>query len=172
MTELTGPSGLPESLDAVVVVAALGCALVGGVFFAFSGFVMQALARLPAADGMAAMKSVNVTAVRPTLMLLMFGTAAVCVLAAVWASVADVSTGARLLVVGGAAAYVAGCVGVTAAANVPRNNRLDQAEADSAEGLAYWADYQRSWTRWNTVRTVACTAAAVLLSIAAVTGSA
>ena len=32
----------------LTLVAALGCALVGGVFFAFSSFVMKALGRLPA----------------------------------------------------------------------------------------------------------------------------
>jgi hypothetical protein len=36
-----------------------------GVFFAFSSFVMAALRRLPAAQGIAAMQSIHVTAVTP-----------------------------------------------------------------------------------------------------------
>jgi uncharacterized membrane protein len=35
--------------------SALGCGLIAGVFFAFSSFVMRALARLPPARGVAAM---------------------------------------------------------------------------------------------------------------------
>ena len=37
--------------------SALGCGLIAGVFFAFSAFVMRALARLEPAQGMAAMQS-------------------------------------------------------------------------------------------------------------------
>jgi uncharacterized membrane protein len=33
---------------------------VGGIFFAFSAFVMKALDRLPPAQGIAAMQSINV----------------------------------------------------------------------------------------------------------------
>jgi uncharacterized membrane protein len=55
-------------------VCALGCGLNGGVFFAFSAFVMPALARLPPPQGIAAMKSVNVFAVTPVFMTALFGT--------------------------------------------------------------------------------------------------
>jgi uncharacterized membrane protein len=44
----------------LTVVAALGCGLNAGVFFAFSSFVMAALRRLPPAQGIAAMQSINV----------------------------------------------------------------------------------------------------------------
>jgi uncharacterized membrane protein len=44
-----------------VVIALLGAAMIAGVFFfAFSSFVMPALARLPAAGGISAMQSINV----------------------------------------------------------------------------------------------------------------
>src|SRR4030095_1053439 len=61
----------------------LGCGLNGGVFFAFSAFVMKALARLAPAHGIAAMQSINVVAVTPVFMTALFGTGAVCVVAAV-----------------------------------------------------------------------------------------
>jgi uncharacterized membrane protein len=41
-------------------VAALGSRLVAGIFFAFSNFVMKALARVPPAQGVAAMQSIDV----------------------------------------------------------------------------------------------------------------
>lgn len=47
------------------------------VFFTFSTFTMQGLNQLPAAQGIAAMQSINVAALRPALMTVMFGTAMV-----------------------------------------------------------------------------------------------
>ncbi len=44
----------------VGITVLLGSALVGGVFFAFSSFVMKALARVPSPEGIAAMQSINV----------------------------------------------------------------------------------------------------------------
>ncbi len=49
-------SGLPY---AVTLASALGCGLVAGVFYAFSTFVMPALKRLPPAQGIVAMQSIN-----------------------------------------------------------------------------------------------------------------
>ncbi|MDN5698593.1 MAG: hypothetical protein L0G70_11570, partial [Rubrobacter sp.] len=62
------------ALYAVTLAAALGCGLVAGVFFAFSSFVMAALKRLPAAEGVAAMQAINALAVTPMLMAGFFGT--------------------------------------------------------------------------------------------------
>ena len=74
-------------LAALTVVAALGCGLNAGVFFAFSSFVMKALARLQPALGIAAMQSINLVAVTPAFMAALFGTAAACVALAMWALV-------------------------------------------------------------------------------------
>ena len=49
--------------------AALDCTMMAGVFFAFSPFVMKALARLPAEQGVAAMQAINVAAVTLTVAL-------------------------------------------------------------------------------------------------------
>jgi uncharacterized membrane protein len=57
------------------LVTALGCGLVGGVFFAFSTFVMRALARLQPKEGIAAMQSINITVINPWFMTALFGTA-------------------------------------------------------------------------------------------------
>ena len=129
---------------------AVACALVGGVFFAFRGFVMAALNRLPDDAGAAAMRAVNVTAVRPPLMLALFGTAAACV--------AVLVTGPSALQVAGAVVYLVGTVGVTVAANVPLNDALEREAAT-------WPRYRRTWTRWNHLRTAAALAAAVLLVV-------
>ncbi|HEV8205069.1 MAG TPA: hypothetical protein VGR04_00085, partial [Acidimicrobiia bacterium] len=49
-----------------------------GFFFAFSACVMKALARLPAAQGVAAMQSINVVVINPLVMAALFGTALAC----------------------------------------------------------------------------------------------
>ncbi|MGH8177379.1 MAG: hypothetical protein ACREV5_14050 [Steroidobacter sp.] len=50
----------------VLLVAALGSGLMGGLFFAFSAFTMTALARLPSLTGAAAMRSINRQANTPS----------------------------------------------------------------------------------------------------------
>ena len=59
----------------LTIATALGSGLVGGAFYAFSSFVMPALERLPAHEGIAAMQSINVTAVQPPFMVGFIGTA-------------------------------------------------------------------------------------------------
>ena len=62
-------------LAAVILIAALGTALIGGLFFAFSTFIMAALAARPAAEGMAAMVSINRVILRSLFMPVFFGAA-------------------------------------------------------------------------------------------------
>ncbi len=45
----------------LVILCALGSGTIGGVFFAFSNFVMPALARIAPAEGIHAMQAINVT---------------------------------------------------------------------------------------------------------------
>ena len=52
-------------LFTLTFVTALGCGLIAGLFFVFSVAVMQALARLPAAGGIAAMQSINSAMLNP-----------------------------------------------------------------------------------------------------------
>jgi uncharacterized membrane protein len=149
-------------MTALIVISAVGSGLVGGVWFAFSGFVMQALARLPSAQGAAAMQAINVTAVRPPLMIAMFGTAAVCVATAVVALTGDgEATG---WIVAGAALYLLGSVGVTIVANVPLNDALMRVAPEDAGEL--WSHYLDRWTAWNTVRGVTAVPAAAAFAVA------
>ena len=46
--------------DLAIPAAVLGCGLVAGIFFAFSTFVMRALGRRPAGEGIAAMQAINI----------------------------------------------------------------------------------------------------------------
>jgi uncharacterized membrane protein len=131
------------------------------MFYAFSSFVMPALGRVPPAEGARAMQRINVDVFHPSFMALFFGIPVASVAltgVAIWRWDPALSP----FVVAGAAVYVVGCFAVTAAGNVPLNNALERADVDTQSGQQLWADYLRRWTRWNTVRTAACVAAAVL----------
>ena len=47
-------------LTTLVLPTCIGAGIIGGVFFAFSTFIMKALAELPASQGAAAMQRINV----------------------------------------------------------------------------------------------------------------
>ncbi len=151
-------------LFALTLVSTLGCGLVAGAFFAFSTFVMNALARLPAAQGIAAMQSINVTVINPLCGVVFLGTAVACVILAIFSLLKWREPGSAFLLAG-SLLYLAGVILVTGLFNVPRNDALAAVAPASAEGASLWADYVRSWTAWNHVRTVASLAAAALLTV-------
>jgi uncharacterized membrane protein len=152
-------------LFVLTFLSALGCGLVAGVFFAFSTFVMKALARIQPSQGIAAMQSINVVAVTPAFMVALFGTGAACVLLAL-SSLPMWPAAASVYRLAGALCYLAGAVIVTIVFNVPRNNALAAVDPASADGARLWADYVVSWTMWNHVRTAAALLAAAALMMA------
>lgn len=152
---------------ALILVAALGSGLIAGVFFAFSTFVMTALGRLPPAQGIAAMQSINVAVINPVFLGTLFGTGVVCVVLAVIALLGWQAPGAAWLLAG-SVLYVVGDVVVTMAFNVPLNNALAAADPASADGATLWARYLKGWTAWNHVRTVAGLAATAAFILALV----
>jgi uncharacterized membrane protein len=152
-------------LYVVTLVAAIGCGLNAGVFFAFSAFVMPALARLGPQQGIAAMQSINLAAVTPAFMIALFGTAAACLVLAVAALLAP-DRPAAIWLLAGAVSYLAGGILVTVVCNVPRNDRLARTDAAANKAVPVWADYLVSWTAWNHVRAASCLAAAGALTLA------
>jgi uncharacterized membrane protein len=150
---------------ALTLFSALGCGLIAGVFFAFSAFVMNALARLPPAQGIAAMQSINVVVINPLFLGPFFGTAVTCALLAVASLLSWPEPGALFLLVG-STLYLVGTVLVTIAFNVPLNDALAAVEPASAEGVSLWHRYLARWTTWNHVRTAASLIAAAALMMA------
>jgi uncharacterized membrane protein len=146
---------------ALVALAGVGSAVVAGALGAFSGFVMRALAGLPDVGGAVAMRSINRTAVRPPLMVAMFGTAVASVAAAVAVLRGPSAATVVVLTVTGGLLYLVGVIGVTVAANVPLNERLAAAEPGTGAADRFWAEYSRRWTRWNHLRSLAALTAAV-----------
>ncbi len=149
----------------LALITAVGCGLVAGILYAFSTSVMKALARLPSAQGIAAMQSINITVINPLFMGAFFGTAAACVLVVIFALLRWNEAEAVYLLSGGLV-YLIGTILVTMAFNVPRNDALAAVDPHSADGARLWAGYVTSWTAWNHLRTAAALAAAVLLTLA------
>jgi uncharacterized membrane protein len=154
-----------QYLFSLTFTAAIGCGLIAGVFFAFSTFVMPALARLQPNQGIVAMQSINITAINPLFMLALFGTAVVCILLTITLLPKWNQPGTAYLLVG-SLLYLVGTVGVTIAFNVPLNDALAIVKPDSTDGATLWTRYLTDWTFWNHVRTLAAIAAAVAFTIA------
>jgi uncharacterized membrane protein len=145
--------------------AALGCGLMAGLFFAFSVSVMKALARLPSADGIAAMQSINVAIINPVFFAAFFGTAAACFLV-MSASLFRWHNAGTVYLLAGGALYLVGTFFVTLMFNVPKNNALASVAPANPESASLWTDYLSKWTAWNHVRAAAALAAAASLTIA------
>jgi uncharacterized membrane protein len=148
---------MTRAWDALTAATVIGSGLLAGVFFAFSAFVMTGLQRLPDPDGAAAMRSINVTAQRPPLMIALFTVCALCAATIVHALVTWSRPGAGWLL-SGATLTLIGALVVTAAVNVPLNDRLEA-------GTVTWAKFLSAWDPANHARTVLCLAGCALLLI-------
>jgi uncharacterized membrane protein len=151
-------------LFGITLAAAVGAGLVGGVFFAFSNFVMQGLGRLRPPEGLRAMQAINVTVINPLFMGALFGMGLLSLVLAGWGIAGLDEPYAGWLIAGGAV-YFAGEIVVTSAYNVPRNNAMARVDPDSEEGARVWETYLVEWTRGNHVRTVAGLAACGLFAL-------
>ncbi|MGE0239003.1 MAG: DUF1772 domain-containing protein [Parvibaculaceae bacterium] len=143
------------------VLAIVGSGLTAGIFFAFSTFVMAALARLPPEQGIAAMNSINVTVINPWFFTVFFGTPIVCAILAVMA-VFKWSEPGSAVILAASLVLIVGSLVVTIVFNVPLNTALAAVTTAAGEGGALWTRYLSDWTFWNTVRTVAPLLAMVL----------
>ena len=152
-----------------VVSAALGCAVVGGIFFAFSNFIMKALARLPAAEGIVAMQSINVVVLNKWFLGVFTGTALVSLLLAGYA-ITNWSTPSAPWLLGGSVAYVVGSWLLTIAGNVPLNKQLAETSPLDAGSAETWQHYLDRWTTLNSQRALGSVVAAVLFIIGLMRG--
>jgi len=107
-----------------VITALIGSALISGVFFAFSSFIMKALARRPALEGIAAMKSINIVVINPVFLGLFMGTTLICLILLV-ISITKWQMPAAAYFLVGSLFYIVGTFLVTGLGNVPLNNQLD-----------------------------------------------
>ncbi len=145
-------------VDLLSAVSAVLLGLMAGVYFAFSAFVMRALAAAPA--GGATMVAINRVILRSPFMPLFFVSTVLSAglgLAAIpsWPDRDALALSAAGVI------YAAGMFAVTAAANVPLNRRLER------EPISFSA-YAAAWLPWNHIRTAASALASFLSALALV----
>ncbi len=148
------------------VFLALWAMLTGGVFKAFSEFVMRGLAQADAAAGIAAMQGINRAVLRTEFVFAILALGAVAPGFALYAFFA-VDGMAAVLIVAAAVVYLPSTLFMTMLGNVPMNNRLDRVAPASVEGADYWAQYVRRWTALNHFRTLGCIVTSTLYAFAA-----
>ena len=113
------------------VLALLGSALIGGVFFAFSSFIMKALARVPTSEGIAVMQSINVVVINPSFIGAFMGTALLSIAVIVLVLMNGIIP-ATMFFISGSVFYLVGTFLVTMFGNVPLNNQLANVSQISA----------------------------------------
>jgi uncharacterized membrane protein len=143
------------------ILAIVGSGLTAGIFYAFSTFVMAALARIPPDQGIAAMNSINITVINPWFMTVFLGTPVICAILFVMALL-KWSEPSSAVILAASLIYVAGSLVVTMVFNVPLNDELARVTSATGEGGALWTRYLSDWTFWNSVRTAAPLLAMVL----------
>jgi uncharacterized membrane protein len=151
----------------LTTVAAIGSAAVGGIFYAFSTFVMKGLDRAQPAEAITAMRGINAEApVNAPFLAMLLGSALLALAVGVVAVTRIGQPGSWSLLAG--AVFGLGGVIVTMAFNVPLNNHLegvDPAGLSAADAASQWRAYLSTWTAWNHVRTATALVGAALMLI-------
>jgi len=141
----------------------LAFGLLGGVFLAFSDFIMRSLGGLSGHGGVEAMQIINREVFRILFMGLFLLMAPLSVLLIVHGLAWGEDSGALLIAAAGAT-YLIGAFLVTVVFNVPLNETLAAMDAEGPATARFWTDaYLPRWTFWNSVRTAACALASVLV---------
>ena len=159
---------LTRTVSLITFLAGLGSGIIGGVFFAFSSFVLPALARLPGLQGLAAMQAINVVVLNRSFLGVFLGTGLLSA-ALVVDALARWSAPSAGLRLAGALLYLVGSLGVTRGLNVPWNDALAAVQPPGGDAAQRWLEFVAGWSLWNHVRGVASVLAAALFTLA-VTG--
>ena len=157
---------MSEFIYTLTITAALGSAIIGGIMYAFSTFVMRSFAQLVPAQGIEAMQVINRTIINPWFLSVFMGTALISLGLggnAIW----HFQQEDTIYVLAGSLLYLIGVFLVTMIFNVPMNDALEAESASSMEAAELWNSYLSRWTFWNHVRTAAAILGALAFILAA-----
>jgi len=136
----------------------LSTGLISGFFYAYSCSVNAGLRGLADASYIKAMQSINRAVLNPLFFLTFFGSLILLPLST-WLEYRLLgTTTAFYLLLSSSILYFFGVFLVTARGNVPLNDALEEFEVDAAAAEAIQrrrAAFERSWTRYHRIRTVA-----------------
>ena len=133
-------------------IAVISFGFLGGVYFAFSFFVMQSLNKIGHIEAIKAMNSINLVILKSPFMILFFFSsfiALVLFLESLFVYEILSFRGFASLV------FLAGMFLCTAVKNIPLNDKLASFN-DSLSPEIEWNYYYENWTMWNHVRTASC----------------
>jgi len=150
---------LTKWLDELAVIS---FGLIGGVYFAFSFFVMQSLNNINSLNAIRTMNSINTVILKSPFMLLFFFSTFIAFILFlenfIFYKVLSYEGFASLI-------FITGMFLCTAIKNVPLNNKLANFKFDdplSDSGIE-WENYCTNWLKWNHVRTISCFLSMILL---------
>ena len=152
-------------LHLAILCAALGSGLIAGVFFAFSSFVMRALARLEPAEGILAMQAINITVITPWFIGIFVGLGPLCIILGSWALLTW-SDPRSVFVLAGSVVYLVGSLLLTIVFHIPMNDALADVKVHDEGAVEHWRRYATRWTAGNHVRTIASLLAAAAFMFA------
>ncbi len=146
---------------------ALWSAVIGGVFSAFSEFIMGALLRAAPASGIESMQQINRRVIKT---LFVAGIISIAVLSILFSlhALLSLKGSAQLMILLAALVYLPSVFFVTVLGSVPMNNKLDTLNPQSVEAETYWPIYGRDWTRLNHLRALGCLVTACFYAMAGV----
>ena len=147
---------------------ALWSAIVGGVFSAFSEFIMSALLKTETSGAIEAMQHINRDVIRTQFVAGILSITGFSVLFTLY-SVAVFEGAALITLTIASLVYVSSVFLMTMLGNVPMNNRLESLDHTSAEAKSYWLKYGETWTRLNHFRSIGSILTAGLYLVAAIT---
>lgn len=132
---------------------ALWSAVIGGVFSAFSEFVMSGLLRAKPAGGIEVMQHINRTVIKTQFVagIILIGPLSLFFAAYGMMTFDGAARGSLLLA---PIVYLPSVFLMTMFGNVPMNNTLDSLDHRDPDAEMYWRRYGRVWTRLNHIRTL------------------
>lgn len=146
---------------------ALWSAVIGGVFSAFSEFVMSGLLRAKPTGGIEAMQHINRTVIKTQFVAGIILIGPLSVFFAVYGMMTfDGAARSSLLLA--PIVYLPSVFLMTMFGNVPMNNNLDGLDHSDPDAEMYWWQYGRVWTRLNHIRTLGSIITAVIYIIASI----
>ena len=141
------------ALNGALILGALSCGAMAGIYYAFSGFILRAFDSTGPDAATKAMVAINRTILQSGFMVLFFGSSLLCLGLLVAALI--LRPPGYGLIASGAAVYLIGMLALTILRNVPLNDLL------AARGAAFWPSYLRDWSFWNHIRAAASALAAL-----------
>ena len=153
---------LDDIFYSVVMFSAISTAMMSGIYFTFSNFVMKAFEDIGAEKSVPAMNAINRVILRSWFMPLFFGSTLASAIIFLIVIMGWQQPSSTLLIIP-STIYFIGMFLCTIFFNVPLNNRLLAAEhASSTITNQTWSHYLKFWTRWNHLRTLSSLLASIL----------